>query len=131
RCHLRLCHRHPLHHRCSLQDKQPLSHGLRGRSRGRRCCRRLRLWCCRYIRCFPRLLRRPSLSAPTRQIKRRHRTVMIPLPPLTNITSSTTILHPKSRNDLDNLTFCSSPTSRPPRPLFASSARRYCFFLTH
>ena len=32
---------------------------------------------------FPRLLRRPSLSAPTRQIKRRHRTVMIPLLPLT------------------------------------------------
>ncbi|THY67916.1 hypothetical protein D6C97_00544, partial [Aureobasidium pullulans] len=82
RCHLRLCHCHPLHHRCSLQDKQPLSHGLRGRSRGRRCCRRLRLWCCRYLRCFPRLLRRPSLSAPTRQIKRRHRTVMIPLLPL-------------------------------------------------
>lgn len=28
RCHLRLCHCHPLRHWCSLQDKQPLDDGL-------------------------------------------------------------------------------------------------------
>jgi hypothetical protein len=94
RCHLRLRHRHSFRHWCSLQDKQSLHDGLCGRPHRRRCCRRLRFWCRCYLRCmscpistvypprtdsipgFPRLLRRPGLFAPTRQIKRCHRLVI-------------------------------------------------------
>lgn len=71
---------------------------------------------------FPRLLRRPSLFASTRQIKRRHRPVIDLYLVLCSSHAS------QATHIFDNLTPRSS-TSRPNTTTFAFSARRFCFFL--